>query len=223
MIKRIRFLSIIAFGILLIGSSLFAGQFTRDEYEARRGRLMEKIPDGEVIILGAKARVDYNEYYQNNDFMYFTGVEVPDAILIIDGVRKESILFYTISERGARNHGISLDYVQKPSDVTGIEKIYPRENFSSYLNRLADGSHVFYTSFKPEELMRECSREKLRTLQNNMVFANEPLCVFPDENLGVRVEDTILITEDGCKNLTAGIPRTVKEIEAQMKKPGIIY
>jgi Xaa-Pro aminopeptidase len=43
--------------------------------------------------------------------------------------------------------------------------------------------------------MRECSREKLRTLQRNMVFTNEPLCVFPDENLGVRVEDTILITE----------------------------
>jgi Xaa-Pro aminopeptidase len=46
--------------------------------------------------------------------------------------------------------------------------------------------------------------------------------VFPDENLGVRVEDTILIIEDGCENLTAGIPRTVKEIEAQMKKSGII-
>ena len=55
-----------------------------------------------------------------------------------------------------------------------------------------------------------------------MVIANEPLCVFPDENLGVRVEDTILITEDVCENLTAGIPRTVKEIEAQMKKPGIV-
>jgi Xaa-Pro aminopeptidase len=49
------------------------------------------------------------------------------------------------------------------------------------------------------------------------VFANEPLCVYPYENLGVRVEDTILITEDGCENLTAGIPRTVAEIEAHMK------
>jgi Xaa-Pro aminopeptidase len=54
-------------------------------------------------------------------------------------------------------------------------------------------------------------------LKPGMVFANEPLCVFPDENLGVRVEDTILITEDGCENLTAGIPRTVEEIEAHMK------
>ena len=54
-------------------------------------------------------------------------------------------------------------------------------------------------------------------LQPGMVFANEPLAVFASENLGVRVEDTILITETGCENLTAGIPRTVEEIEAFMR------
>jgi len=170
MTKRFRIFSILAFGLFLVGSSHLAGQFTRDEYATRRGRLMEKIPDGIAIILGAKARVDYNEYYQNNDFMYFTGVEVPDAVLIIDGVRKESILFYNISERGARNVGIALEYVRNPREVTGVERFLPREQFSSYLSRLADGSCVFYTSFKPEELMRECSREKLRTLQQTMVF-----------------------------------------------------
>jgi Xaa-Pro aminopeptidase len=59
-------------------------------------------------------------------------------------------------------------------------------------------------------------------LQPGMVFANEPFAVFPEENLGVRVEDTILITEDGCENLTAGIPREIEEIEALMKKAGIV-
>jgi Xaa-Pro aminopeptidase len=54
-------------------------------------------------------------------------------------------------------------------------------------------------------------------LKPGMVFANEPLAVFAKEKLGVRIEDTILITETGCENLTAGIPRTVKEIEAFMK------
>jgi Xaa-Pro aminopeptidase len=33
-----------------------------------------------------------------------------------------------------------------------------------------------------------------------MVFACDILAVFADENLGVRVEDTVLITEDGCEN-----------------------
>jgi Xaa-Pro aminopeptidase len=60
-----------------------------------------------------------------------------------------------------------------------------------------------------------------QVLKPGMVFANEPLIVYAAENLGVRVEDTILITETGCENLTAGIPRTVAEIEAAMKKDGL--
>jgi Xaa-Pro aminopeptidase len=58
-------------------------------------------------------------------------------------------------------------------------------------------------------------------LKAGMVFANEPLMIWPEENLGVRVEDTVLITETGCEVLTAGIPRDVKDIEAFMKKDGI--
>jgi len=450
MSRRLKRNIVFLFSILFLGSILFSYQFTKEECAQRREQLMDKIPDGAAILLGAKLRVTYNEHYQHNDFYYFTGVEIPDAVLIIDGIRRESILFYTLSEREARNEGISLDYVNKPKETTGVHRVYPHESFSSYLYRLANGSHVIYTSFMPEELVRECSREKLRILQRNMVldewdgrltreqqfvkllrerfpgvqvndcsqmiwdlrvikspaeikilrkagriavkahiemikatrpgmyeyelaalyeylvkkegaqdlayymiicsaenhpylhyykhdrkledgdflvidvgpdlgyydiditvsypvngkftprqkeiyeacnavhqaclqvyrpgltleqcrqevweileeqgfdltkdyfqkmrggfghyvgmavhdvgggprvlkpgmvFANEPLCVFPDENLGVRVEDTILITEDGCENLTAGIPRTVEEIEDLMKEDGII-
>jgi Xaa-Pro aminopeptidase len=170
MTNRYRRLFFICLWMLLGGSFLFSTVFTKEEYAARRAKLMEKIPDGSAIIFGAKARVGYNEYFQNNDFIYFTGVEVPDAVLVMDGIRKQSILFMTISERGARNEGISLDYVLKPGDVTGIKRILPREEFSSYLSRLADGSRILYTPYKPEELMRECSGEKLRTLQANMTF-----------------------------------------------------
>jgi Xaa-Pro aminopeptidase len=108
------------------------------------------------------------EYYQNNDFIYFTGVEIPNAILVIDGRKKESTLFFTISERSARNEGISLELVRKPKDVTGIENALPLESLEPYLTQLTEETKIFYTSFKPEELMRECSNEKLRTLQRNM-------------------------------------------------------
>ena len=35
---------------------------------------------------------------------------------------------------------------------------------------------------------------------------------------GVRIEDDVYVTETGCVNMTAKIPRTVEEIEAVMKK-----
>jgi Xaa-Pro aminopeptidase len=163
---RTAFIAIVV--VLLLAASLPASFFEKSEYESRRKKLMKKIPDGVAIILGAQLRVTYNEHYQNNDFMYFTGVEIPNAILLIDGKQKESILFFTITERAARNEGITLDLVRNPQDVTGIEKVLPLEHFTPHLALLAEETPVFYTSFKPEELVRECTNEKYRILRKNM-------------------------------------------------------
>jgi Xaa-Pro aminopeptidase len=155
--------------LLMMAATLSASPFEKFEYASRRQKLMDKIPDGLAIILGSQLRVTYNEHYQNNDFMYFTGVEIPNAILIIDGIRKECTLFFTISERGARNEGISLDLVRHPRKVTGIKNVLPIEQFTPHLNILAAETQVFYTSFKPEELMRECTNEKFVILQRTMI------------------------------------------------------
>jgi len=143
--------------------------FDKSEYAMRRQKLMDKIPDGIAIIRGAQLTGSYMEFYQNNDFMYFSGVEIPDATLIIDGIRRESILFFTISERAARGEGIPVELVRNPKEVTGIEKISPAEDFSSMLNRLSANTKILYTSFKPQELMRECSNEIFRTYQRTIM------------------------------------------------------
>jgi len=44
-------------------------------------------------------------------------------------------------------------------------------------------------------------------LEAGMVFACDVFAVFPGEDLGVRVENTVLITETGCENLSAGVKR----------------
>jgi Xaa-Pro aminopeptidase len=44
-------------------------------------------------------------------------------------------------------------------------------------------------------------------LKSGMVFACDVFATFPDENLGVRVENTVLITETGCENLSALVRR----------------
>jgi len=55
-------------------------------------------------------------------------------------------------------------------------------------------------------------------LQEGMVMAIEPALYFPDQNLGIRIEDTVLITRDGCEVLTAGVPKEIDEIEALLAK-----
>jgi Xaa-Pro aminopeptidase len=55
-----------------------------------------------------------------------------------------------------------------------------------------------------------------RPLEAGMVITIEPGIYIPDENLGVRIEDDVLITPTGYKLLTARLPRTVDEIEKIM-------
>ncbi|HEX6644554.1 MAG TPA: aminopeptidase P N-terminal domain-containing protein [Gemmatimonadales bacterium] len=54
-------------------------------------------------------------------------------------------------------------------------------------------------------------------LAPGMVFTIEPGIYIPEENLGVRIEDDILVTPSGGENLSAGAPRTVAEIERAMR------
>jgi Xaa-Pro aminopeptidase len=144
--------------------------FEKAEYAARRAKLMDALPDGVAVILGAQPVTGYHEFFQNNDFMYFCGVDAPGAALIIDGVAKEALLFLTLSERQARSENLSLGLVEKPEEFTGVERHYPIERFTSVLSRLAERREAIYTSFKPEELMRECSNEKFNALKNSMLF-----------------------------------------------------
>ena len=55
-------------------------------------------------------------------------------------------------------------------------------------------------------------------LAEDMMFTLEPGLYFDEEKIGIRIEDTILITKDGCEVLSGGIPKTVEEIEAFMAK-----
>ncbi|HET9064419.1 MAG TPA: aminopeptidase P N-terminal domain-containing protein [Gemmatimonadales bacterium] len=53
-------------------------------------------------------------------------------------------------------------------------------------------------------------------LRPGMTLTIEPGIYLPDEALGIRIEDVLLVTETGSENLSAGVPRTVDAIEALM-------
>jgi Xaa-Pro aminopeptidase len=55
-------------------------------------------------------------------------------------------------------------------------------------------------------------------LQEGMVFAIEPALYYTDKNIGIRIEDTILITKDGCEVLTKDVPKEIADIEKLMRK-----
>ena len=57
-----------------------------------------------------------------------------------------------------------------------------------------------------------------RPLPYNAVISNEPGLYFPEYNIGIRIEDDLLLKEDRAINLSKNIIKEVKDIENFMKK-----
>ncbi len=80
--------------------------------------------------------------------------------------------------------------------------------------------------------VHDCARARREmyldgVLEPGMVFTIEPGLYFREEDLlapaelrgiGVRIEDDVLVTADGCENLSAALPRTPDELEAWMRE-----
>ncbi|MFA5816328.1 MAG: Xaa-Pro peptidase family protein [Bacteroidales bacterium] len=126
-------------------------QFEKSEYAARRSKLMEKFPDGLIILQGAVSLPNYFAFMQNNNFLYLTGVEIKNAYLVIDPINQESILFADRAED------------------SGFDKVMRPRELKDYLAKRFAEVKTFYTCFQPEELARECSGEKSGSLNFTMV------------------------------------------------------
>jgi len=57
----------------------------------------------------------------------------------------------------------------------------------------------------------------MHVLKKGMVLTIEPGIYIPEDKIGIRIEDDILITEKGNRNLSKDIPKTIKEIEKVME------
>ena len=55
-------------------------------------------------------------------------------------------------------------------------------------------------------------------LTKNMMFTLEPGLYFDERGIGIRIEDTLLVTEDGVDILTDDIPKEIADIESIMKR-----
>src|SRR5215207_2063991 len=72
---------------------LFSTALPKEEFAARRAKVLEKIGEGVAIIQGATETASYQKFRQSNQFYYLTGVAVPRAILAVDGKTRTSTLF----------------------------------------------------------------------------------------------------------------------------------
>jgi Xaa-Pro aminopeptidase len=142
---------------LLIGAGtgltqpLFTDSLPKEEFAQRRAKLMARIGDGIAVIEGAAETGNSLKFRQNNQFYYLTGVEVPRAILLVDGRTRRSTLFLPPrNERKEATEGPVLVPGEEAVRLTGIEAVEVRDAFEAALKTAAQDKRVAYVPFRPE-------------------------------------------------------------------------
>ena len=136
-----------------LAQPLFTDALPKEEFAARRSALMAKIGEGIAVIEGAAETGNSLKFRQNNQFFYLTGVEVPRAILLVDGRTKRSTLFLPArNERKEMIEGPVLVPGEEAARLAGIETVDVREAFEAALKSAAESRRAAYVPFRPEVL-----------------------------------------------------------------------
>ncbi len=106
-----------------------------------------------------------------------------------------------------------LNEILKEHYLTALQEIGLAETMEDVTKYYYHGvSH--YLGAETHDIGRYISRD----LQPGMVLTVEPGLYIPQWEIGIRIEDDVLVTENGCEVMTKDMIKTVDEIEAFLAK-----
>jgi len=106
-----------------------------------------------------------------------------------------------LTTRGLNN--ILIEYYKEELPKHGLTKDVSEYYFHGVSHHIGLDTHDVNIVNKP--------------LEPGNVISNEPGLYISDEGIGIRIENDLLITKDGCENLAKDIIREVEDIENYMK------
>jgi len=145
--------------------------FSPDDFAKRRAKVFEQIGDGIAILQGAELTEGFVKFRQDNNFYYLTGVEIPNARLILDGKTKTSILFVPDRIPGDIKQEAFITAGAKDAAAYKLTRVVSNASFTGILNRYASLNQPFYVLSSPEETA-EMSRD--RCAAHQLSRTNDP-------------------------------------------------
>ncbi len=128
--RKVSFIAILLFVLAVSTVAQQSQSFNKAEFEARRAKLFEKIPDGIAVIFAAKDQHYPLKFRQSPDFYYLTGIEEAGAVLVMIGPTRSSFLFAPKrSEIQLRADGPGIWQLDKKEEVYGLTRVQPIEEF----------------------------------------------------------------------------------------------
>jgi Xaa-Pro aminopeptidase len=171
-------------------------------------RLARKIDDGDIVVLDAGAQfsgysADITRTFPANGKFTPRQREIYDIVLGAQNAAMAALKpGMNLCKKGEKSvYKISYDYINSH----GKDR-HGKPLGQYYIHGL--GHHIGLNVHDPGD--------SCKPLEPGMVVTMEPGVYIPEESLGVRIEDDVLITEDGYKLLSERLPRRAEEIEKIM-------
>jgi Xaa-Pro aminopeptidase len=171
-------------------------------------RLSRKIENGDIVVLDVGAQfsgysADITRTLPANGKFTPRQLEIYNIVLGAQNAAMAAIKpGMDLCRKGANSvDKISRDYINSHG-----KDLHGKSLGQYYIHGL--GHHIGLNVHDPGEYCRP--------LEPGMVVTMEPGIYIPEENLGVRIEDDVLITATGYKFLSERLPRDPAEIEKIM-------
>jgi len=171
-------------------------------------KLARKIEDGDIVVLDVGAQysgysADITRTLPANGKFTPRQREIYDIVLGAQNAAMAALKpGMTLCKSGDKSvYKISFEYINSHG-----QDLHGKKLGQYYIHGL--GHHIGLDVHDPGEYCKP--------LQPGMVVTMEPGIYIPEENLGVRIEDDVLITDSGYELLSKRLPRDPAEIEKIM-------
>lgn len=171
-------------------------------------RLSRKIENGDIVVLDVGAQysgysADITRTIPANGKFTPRQLEIYNIVLGAQNAAMAAIKpGMDLCRKGSKSlHKISYDYINSHG-----KDLHGNPLGQYYIHGL--GHNIGLNVHDPGD--------SCKPLQPGMVITMEPGIYIPEENLGVRIEDDVLVTETGYKFLSERLPRDPAEIEKIM-------
>lgn len=141
--------------------------FSADELKARRSRIYDAIGNQAIaIVQGAAGVPGFSVFRQSNEFYYLTGIESPQAYLLLNGRNRSATLYLPHRDEG-REQGegklLSAEDAALLRQLTGVEQVKGIESLSRDLvgaDLIRPPALTLFTPLSPAEIGND-SRDEL--------------------------------------------------------------
>ena len=123
----------------------------REELERRRNALLAKSPDTVFVVFGASEQSRNSDvtypFRQTSDFLYLTGFDEPDSVLVLRAQAPHYVLFVRPKDKLRETWEGRRLGVEGASEVLGADAAFPLEALKQELPSLLEGHRSVSTSW----------------------------------------------------------------------------